>query len=229
MPAPLYGADDARRCSGNSVSEVLDKFRKNYDRIMSLPQETKEEKEFRHCIWLAEKEERERIYQTSIRPFRKATYTHFPEYIDPRLRNYRSRYLPICRIEGAHPESGFDEDFQMEQQANAEFIAAASPATVLALLDERERNQQYIKLRDQENEEIALTVGKLRVELEAAEKRIAELQLREVVLPQCYSMLHRVDFDEPYHTEMVYRQHQVLEALHNAGINVTEAGKGEAS
>ncbi|HAG8995452.1 ead/Ea22-like family protein [Escherichia coli] len=138
-------------------------------------------------------------------------------------------YLPICRIEGAHPESGFDEDFQMEQQANAEFIAAANPATVLALLDERERNQQYIKLRDQENEEIALTVGKLRVELEAAEKRIAELQLREVVLPQCYSMLHRVDFDEPYHTEMVYRQHQVLEALHNAGINVTEAGKGEAS
>ena len=71
MPAPLYGADDPRRCSGNSVSEVLDKFRKNYDRIMSLPQETKEEKEFRHCIWLAEKEERERIYQTSIRPFRK--------------------------------------------------------------------------------------------------------------------------------------------------------------
>ncbi|HBE3489214.1 TPA: ead/Ea22-like family protein [Escherichia coli] len=48
-------------------------------------------------------------------------------------------YLPICRIEGAHPESGFDEDFQMEQQANAEFIAAANPATVLALLDENER------------------------------------------------------------------------------------------
>ncbi len=110
-------------------------------------------------------------------------------------------YLPICRIEGAHPESGFDEDFQMEQQANAEFIAAANPATVLTLLNE----------------------------LETAKKRIAELELREVVLPQCYSMLHRVDFDEPYHTEMVYRQHQVLEALHNAGINVTEAGKGEAS
>ncbi|CAM2834539.1 ead/Ea22-like family protein [Escherichia coli] len=80
-------------------------------------------------------------------------------------------YLPICRIEGAHPESGFDEDFQIEQQANAEFIAAANPATVLALLDERERNQQYIKRRDQENEEIALTVGKLRVELEAEKQR----------------------------------------------------------
>lgn len=53
-------------------------------------------------------------------------------------------YLPICRIEGAHPESGFDEDFQMEQQANAEFIAAANPATVLALLDEREADKKRI-------------------------------------------------------------------------------------
>ncbi|MES9630705.1 ead/Ea22-like family protein [Escherichia coli] len=83
-------------------------------------------------------------------------------------------YLPICRIEGAHPESGFDEDFQMEQQANAEFIAAANPVTVLALLDELERNQQYIKRRDQENEDIALTVGKLRVELEAAENNLID-------------------------------------------------------
>ena len=84
-------------------------------------------------------------------------------------------YIPICRIEGAHPEGGFDEDFQMEQQANAEFIAAANPATVLELLDERERNQQYIKRRDQENEDIALTVGKLRVELEAEKQRAKDL------------------------------------------------------
>ena len=121
------------------------------------------------------------------------------------------------------------KDYGVDIDALNAFKFLAGPETVLALLDERERNQQYIKRRDQENEDIALTVGKLRVELEAAEKRITELELREVVLPQCYSMLHRVDFDEPYHTEMVYRQHQVLEALHNAGINVTEAGKGEAS
>ncbi|EBE6888011.1 DUF2856 family protein [Salmonella enterica subsp. enterica] len=94
MPKPLFDYNNPLRCSGNSVSEVLEKFRKNYDLIMSLPQETKEEKEFRHCIWLAEKEERERIYQTSIRPFRKATYTKFIE-IDPRLRDYRSRYGAI--------------------------------------------------------------------------------------------------------------------------------------
>ena len=90
---------------------------------------------------------------------------------DALIHREAAGYLPICRIEGAHPESGFDEDFQMEQQANAEFIAAANPATVLALLDERERNQQYIKRRDQENEDIALTVGRLRVELEAEKQR----------------------------------------------------------
>lgn len=67
-------------------------------------------------------------------------------------------YIPICRIEGAHPESGFDEDFQMEQQANAEFIAAANPATVLALLGE----------------------------LETAKKRIAELEAEPV--SQAYNL-----------------------------------------
>ncbi|HBK0751381.1 TPA: ead/Ea22-like family protein [Escherichia coli] len=98
-------------------------------------------------------------------------------------------YIPICRIEGAHPESGFDEDFQIEQQANAEFIAAANPATVTALLDELERNQQYIKRRDQENEDIALTVGKLRVELEAAEKRNAKLQSENAYIRNRYKEL----------------------------------------
>ncbi|MED8811372.1 ead/Ea22-like family protein [Escherichia marmotae] len=67
-------------------------------------------------------------------------------------------YIPICRIEGAHPESRFYEDFQMEQQANAEFIAAANPATVLALLGE----------------------------LETAKKRIAELEAEPV--SQAYNL-----------------------------------------
>ncbi|EFA4035162.1 DUF551 domain-containing protein [Escherichia coli O120:H10] len=71
---------------------------------------------------------------------------------DALIHREAAGYIPICRIEGAHPESGFDEDFQMEQQANAEFIAAANPAAVLALLGE----------------------------LEAAKKRIAELEAEPV-------------------------------------------------
>lgn len=60
---------------------------------------------------------------------------------------------------------------------NAEFIAAFNPKVALALLDERERNQQYIKRRDKENEDIALTVGRLRVELEGKHRRITELTM----------------------------------------------------
>ncbi|HBI7961262.1 ead/Ea22-like family protein [Escherichia coli] len=68
------------------------------------------------------------------------------------------------------------KDSDVDIDAINNFKLLTGPETVLALLDERERNQQYIKRRDQENEDIALTVGKLRVELEAAEKRNAELQ-----------------------------------------------------
>ncbi|HHJ3493646.1 TPA: ead/Ea22-like family protein [Escherichia coli] len=81
--------------------------------------------------------------------------------------------------------------FSENESRDAEFIAAANPATVLALLDERERNQQYIKRRDQENEEIALTVGKLRVELEAANKRIAELEAEPV--SQAYNLAELIE------------------------------------
>lgn len=80
------------------------------------------------------------------------------------------------------------KNYKRGEQAVAEFESLITPHIVLALLDERERNQQYIKRRDQENEEIALTVGKLRVELEAAEKRIAELEAREVVLPRAHDV-----------------------------------------
>ncbi|HAM7002467.1 TPA: ead/Ea22-like family protein [Escherichia coli] len=90
------------------------------------------------------------------------------------------------------------KNYKRGEQAVAEFESLITPRIVLALLDERERNQQYIKRRDQENEDIALTVGKLRVELEAAKsklneqreyyegviadgsKRIAELEAREI-------------------------------------------------
>ncbi|EAM1451747.1 TPA: ead/Ea22-like family protein, partial [Salmonella enterica subsp. enterica] len=97
-----------------------------------------------------------------------------------------------------------------------------------ALLDELDKKQQYIKLRDQENEDIALTVGKLRVELEhyksreervtklvldnstswdvlyekleAAERRIAELEARAVNLPKrsVDEVMHLSGFSRDY-------------------------------
>ncbi|EJV1967119.1 ead/Ea22-like family protein [Escherichia coli] len=178
------------------------------------------------------------------------------------------------------------KDYGVDIDALNAFKFLTGPETVLALLDERERNQQYIKRRDQENEEIALTVGRLRVELEgkdskianltaerdalregemgdarhsntraaadiyfqlveeceipaggslveyvddmrekleAAEKRIAELEAREISLPERSSMLHRTDFHDDYQTVMAYKVSEVIAAIRAAGIRI----KGE--
>ncbi|ELM5860207.1 ead/Ea22-like family protein [Salmonella enterica] len=178
------------------------------------------------------------------------------------------------------------KDYGVDIDALNAFKFLTGPETVLALLDERERNQQYIKSRDQENEDIALTVGKLRVELEgkdskianltaerdalregemgdarhsntraaadiyfqlveeceipaggslveyvddmrekleAAEKRIAELEAREILLPERSSMLHRTDFHDDYQTVMAYKVSEVIAAIRAAGIRI----KGE--
>nr|WP_165471349.1 ead/Ea22-like family protein [Escherichia coli] len=124
------------------------------------------------------------------------------------------------KIAGEAPVMPFD------QRINAlnDFMKHFSPDIALALLDERERNQQYIKRRDQENEDIALTVGKLRVELEAAEKRIAELEAREILLPERSSMLHRTDFHDDYQTVMAYKVSEVIDAIRATGICI----KGDA-
>ena len=138
------------------------------------------------------------------------------------------------KIAGEAPVMPFD------QRINAlnDFMKHFSPDIALVLLDERERNQQYIKRRDQENEEIALTVGKLRVELEAAKsklneqreyyegviadgsKRIAELEEREILLPERSSMLHRTDFHDDYQTVMAYKVSEVIAAIRAAGIRI---------
>lgn len=76
-----------------------------------------------------------------------------------------SQALREAAEQAMHDNWGFDADL---------FHELVTPSIVLTLLDERERNQQYIKRRDQENEEIALTVGKLRVELEAAENNLID-------------------------------------------------------
>ncbi|EHP1058112.1 ead/Ea22-like family protein [Escherichia coli] len=115
------------------------------------------------------------------------------------------------------------KNYKRGEQAVAEFESLITPHIVLALLDERERNQQYIKSRDQENEDIALTVGKLRVELEAAEKRISELEAREILLPERSSMLHRTDFHDDYQTVMAYKVSEVIDAIRATGIRI----KGE--
>ncbi|ANZ87756.1 ead/Ea22-like family protein [Citrobacter freundii] len=63
-------------------------------------------------------------------------------------------------------------DGQDNAESKAKFIAAANPATVLALLDELEAAESYAKDRDEENQDLMLTIGRLRVEREASEAEL---------------------------------------------------------
>lgn len=56
----------------------------------------------------------------------------------------RDGMVAIAKIEGGGSESGYDEPFSSEQQANTAFIAAANPAAVLELLAERDADKKRI-------------------------------------------------------------------------------------
>ncbi len=110
-------------------------------------------------------------YQALREAAQLATQGEWVAFISSGTGTYAVHTPGDKRCEDVIKWTGFDG--QNNAENNARYIAAFNPEVVQALLDERERNQQYIKRRDQENEDIALTVGKLRVELEAEEKTSA--------------------------------------------------------
>ncbi|UXE39468.1 ead/Ea22-like family protein [Raoultella ornithinolytica] len=75
----------------------------------------------------------------------------------------------------------------------------------LALVEALEKAQQYAKERDAENQDLMLTVGRIRVERE-------ELESRTVKLPPCVDDLHGIG--------MVMSADAVVEALTSYGIKV---------
>ncbi|BEM57278.1 hypothetical protein SME22J_11390 [Serratia marcescens] len=102
----------------------------------------------------------------------------------------RDGMVAIAKIEGGGPDSGYDEPFGTEQQANTAFIAAANPAVVLALLAELEAKSQRITglerhVKDIEATLIAATdeIADLTIERDEARAKLAT----PVRLPETYS------------------------------------------
>lgn len=114
-------------------------------------------------------------YQALREIAKQATQGEWVAFISSGTGTYAVHTPGDERCEDVIKWTGFDG--QKNAENNARYIAAFNPEVVQALLDERERNQQYIKRRDQENEDIALTVGKLRVELEGKDRRITEVTM----------------------------------------------------
>lgn len=111
-------------------------------------------------------------YQALRKAAQLATQGEWVAFISSGTGTYAVHTPGDKRCEDVIKWTGFDG--QNNAENNARYIAAFNPEVVQALLDERERNQQYIKRRDQENEDITLTVGKLRVELEETKSKLNE-------------------------------------------------------
>lgn len=86
---------------------------------------------------------------------------------------YDSGIINIAQVDGGGSESGFDEPFSTEQQANARYITAANPAVVIALLEELEAKDKRIA-------ELSRLLAHNIERSEEAEKRLATpVQLTE--------------------------------------------------
>ncbi|QJG11509.1 ead/Ea22-like family protein [Escherichia coli] len=180
-------------------------------------------------------------YQALREIAKQATQGEWVAFISPGKHGTYAVHTPGDNHHGDIVDwPGFDE--QKNAENNARYIAAFNPEVVQALLDERERNQQYIKRRDQENEDIALTVGKLRVELEETKsklneqrkyyegvisdgsKRIAELEAREIKPEDELSniVLFPVKEDDPRNQVNFLYEPSERPYCHHASVRVDE-------
>ncbi|MDK9585444.1 ead/Ea22-like family protein [Lelliottia wanjuensis] len=97
----------------------------------------------------------------------------------------------VCGVSGGESfEILVCERISSNRPEDAKFIASANPATVLALLDElaaanveTEKSNLLVDDLRRERNFLQDLAGKRQIELEAAEKRIAELESRTVVIP----------------------------------------------
>lgn len=76
-----------------------------------------------------------------------------------------------------------------DAQANREFVQVANPDTVLALLDELDKWQQESSTWQSVAEKQLAIATEMEAKLQAAEKRMAELEAREVQLPKPHAHL----------------------------------------
>ncbi|EBW9496080.1 ead/Ea22-like family protein [Salmonella enterica subsp. salamae serovar Sofia] len=108
------------------------------------------------------------------------------------------------------------------EKRDAEFIAAANPATMLALLDELE----HYKSREERVTKLVLdnstSWDALYKKLEAAEKHIAELEARTVNLPKLSvgEAMHMSGFSRDYAEGWCAGNDNAIHEIRTAGIKV---------
>ncbi|RTP45009.1 ead/Ea22-like family protein [Enterobacter hormaechei] len=129
-------------------------------------------------------------------------------------------------IDGDAVELRFETEGGFDTGCDVSIVDQCQKAAdvVRSLLDELEAAKSYAKERDEENQDLMLTVGRLRVEKEAAERRIAKLSASHGKLREAMAGIHNIIRGEGAYTP--------LAAILNASKRAYEesaaaAGKGE--
>lgn len=124
-----------------------------------------------------------------------------------------------------------DDVDDSQDDANTRYVAAADPSTVLALLDELDASEQRVAEVESQRRMAFVACNRWADKFRETEKRIAELEAREVKFPELKML-------SDYLAEVTHREREDIlvgvrleffRALEEAGVKVATACKGEAS
>lgn len=126
---------------------------------------------------------------------------------------------PSVEVQSIH--AGFDWDSGKVLIFPSQPLTTLTPEQITDITDSVRKGQSWHAYQEYKKHQEQLE--KLSIELDAAKQRIAELEAREIRLPERSSMLHRTDFHDDYQTVMAYKVSEVIAAIRAAGIRI----KGE--
>lgn len=146
---------------------------------------------------------------------------------------YLPDYLRFCGIYGVEHDAIIDkldyQSFVLARVNNEDLRQDEATCSLVAENEELKRRIAELESKNGNMRTIAHEQNGLAiranldsindaVEMDGLQKRIAELEAREILLPERISMLHRTDFHEDYHTVMAYKVSDVIAAIRAAGI-----------
>ncbi|EFO2436176.1 hypothetical protein DM251_19365 [Escherichia coli] len=123
---------------------------------------------------------------------------------------------PSVEVQSIH--AGFDWDSGKVLIFPAQPLTTLTPEQISDITDSVRKGQSWHAYQEYKKHKEQLE--KLSIELDAAKQRIAELEEREILLPERSSMLHRTDFHDDYQTVMAYKVSEVIAAIRAAGIRI---------
>ncbi|MGT6747795.1 hypothetical protein ACRWZQ_04245 [Escherichia coli] len=126
---------------------------------------------------------------------------------------------PSVEVQSIH--AGFDWDSGKVLIFPSQPLTMLTPEQITDITDSVRKGQSWHAYQEYKKHQEQLE--KLSIELDAAKQRIAELEAREILLPERSSMLHRTDFHDDYQTVMAYKVSEVIDAIRATGIRI----KGE--